>query len=159
MAKTVCKIEHGFLLGQDIIKEAAKQPSVETFEQVHLTNFKSTLIVFSVHYNEFLKPFAQYLEGHRNESHPKFKPQSSIRYTNFVKKAHRLVDIETTNTSQSTVDMSMEIDEVSQSSQVITDIDPITKQKLERPVRNKHCKHIYGYESVLQSVQLNPRLR
>lgn len=34
MAKTVCKIEHGFLLGIDIVKEAAKQTSVETFDQV-----------------------------------------------------------------------------------------------------------------------------
>lgn len=34
MAKTVCKIEHGFLLGHDIVKEAAKQTSVETFDQV-----------------------------------------------------------------------------------------------------------------------------
>lgn len=34
MAKTVCKIEHGFLLGHDIVKEAAKQASVETFDQV-----------------------------------------------------------------------------------------------------------------------------
>lgn len=36
MAKTVCKFEHGFLIGNDIVKEAAKQTSVETFDQVFI---------------------------------------------------------------------------------------------------------------------------
>lgn len=34
MAKAVCKIEHGFLIGQDIVREAAQQNSIETFDQV-----------------------------------------------------------------------------------------------------------------------------
>lgn len=34
MAKRVCKIEHGFMLGHDIVKEAAKQTTVESFDQV-----------------------------------------------------------------------------------------------------------------------------
>lgn len=33
-AKSVCKLEHGFMLGHDIVKEAAKQTTVETFDQV-----------------------------------------------------------------------------------------------------------------------------
>ncbi|XP_055310611.1 E3 SUMO-protein ligase NSE2-like [Sitodiplosis mosellana] len=134
MAKSVCKIEHGFLLGHDIVKEAAKQGSVETFDQV--------------------------LEDHRDESHPKFKPQTSKRYTDFVKKAQRLVDVERDDASQASQDVDMTIDlDSSQVQEHIPDIDPITKQKLERPVRNKHCNHIYGFNSVQQSIQQNARLR
>lgn len=34
LAKKVCKFEHGFMLGHDIVKDAAKQATVETFDQV-----------------------------------------------------------------------------------------------------------------------------
>lgn len=34
LAKSVCKLEHGFMLGHDIVKEAAKQTTVESFDQV-----------------------------------------------------------------------------------------------------------------------------
>lgn len=95
-----------------------------------------------------------------NEVQPKFKAQSSKRYTDFVKTAQRMIDIESAEASQGSqnLDDSMDVDQP-QSSQLISDIDPITKQPLQRPVRNKHCKHIYGYDSVLQSLQRNPRLR
>lgn len=36
MAKSVCKLEHGFMLGHDIVKEAARQTTVEAFDQVCL---------------------------------------------------------------------------------------------------------------------------
>lgn len=55
MAKSVCKIEHGFLLGNDIVKEAAKQASVETFDQVriiyiHYATAKKSIKEISVSY-------------------------------------------------------------------------------------------------------------
>lgn len=34
MAKEVCKFEHGFMLGHDMVKDAAKQATVESFDQV-----------------------------------------------------------------------------------------------------------------------------
>lgn len=37
LAKSVCKLEHGFMLGHDIVKEAAKQTTVESFDQVMYT--------------------------------------------------------------------------------------------------------------------------
>lgn len=37
MVKVVCKIEHGCLIGGDIVKEAAKLSSVEAFDQVSWT--------------------------------------------------------------------------------------------------------------------------
>lgn len=49
--------------------------------------------------------------------------------------------------------------EVSQAVHAIVDIDPLTKQQLSNPVRNKICKHIYGKDSVVQALQKNPRLR
>lgn len=101
------------------------------------------------------------MEDHINEVRPSFKPQISKRYTDFAKKAQRLVDVERNDASQSTsANMSMDIDEdMAASGELIPDIDPITKQKLMRPVRNKNCNHIYGYNSVLQSLQQNSRLR
>lgn len=106
------------------------------------------------------KKYTQVLEDHRTESHPKFKPQTSKRYTDFVKKAQRLVDVERAETSQASQDVDMTIDlDSSQTEEIIPDIDPITKQKLERPVRNKHCNHIYGFNTVQQSIQQSSRLR
>lgn len=99
------------------------------------------------------------LEDQRNESQPKFKAQTSKRYMDFVKKTQRLIDAESAESSQNTQgNDSMDIDDAS-SGEFIPDIDPITKKQLEHPVRNKHCNHIYGYDSVLQLVQQNPRLR
>lgn len=81
----------------------------------------------------------------------------------FVKKTQRLIDAETAESSQNSqgsqnANDSMDIDDA-HSGELIPDIDPITKQQLERPVRNTHCNHIYGYNSVLQLLQQNPRLR
>ncbi len=55
--------------------------------------------------------------------------------------------------TQTTTCNEMEITETSHS------IDPITKGPLIRPVRNRHCNHIYGYQSVLDSLAINRRLR
>lgn len=98
------------------------------------------------------------LEDSLNESQPKFKPQTSKRYTEFTKKTQRMIDAESAESSQNAND-SMDVDDGSQSGQLISDIDPITKQALEHPVRNKHCNHIYGYDAVLQLLQQNSRLR
>lgn len=49
--------------------------------------------------------------------------------------------------------------EMDQAAEIIPELDPMTKQPLQNPVRNKKCKHIYGKESVIQSLQQNPRLR
>ncbi|KAJ6643105.1 E3 SUMO-protein ligase NSE2 [Pseudolycoriella hygida] len=58
------------------------------------------------------------------------------------------------NVALTTVDNDMEITETSRSA-----IDPLTKGPLLRPVRNIHCGHTYGYQSVMDSLQINPRLR
>lgn len=42
---------------------------------------------------------------------------------------------------------------------VLCDIDPITKAPLQNPVRNKKCRHIYGRDSITESLNMNPRLR
>lgn len=77
-----------------------------------------------------------------------------------MKKAQQSVRIERGNIAETSQSSQMAIDDdISQPDELISDIDPITKKQLEHPVRNKHCNHIYGYDSVLQSVQRNPRLR
>lgn len=74
--------------------------------------------------------------------------------------AQRLVDVEAGEPSQRSQDLdaSMDVDD-SQPNELISDIDPITKTQLVHPVRNKNCNHVYGYDSVLQLLQKNPRLR
>lgn len=42
LAKSVCKLEHGFMLGHDIVKEAAKQATIESFDQVRVVHKKAT---------------------------------------------------------------------------------------------------------------------
>lgn len=41
----------------------------------------------------------------------------------------------------------------------ISDIDPITKQPLENPCRNRICGHVYGMNSVAEALQTNSRMR
>lgn len=77
----------------------------------------------------------------------------------FVKKAQRLVDVENADSSQNSDIQTMDVDDLTQTEQLIPDIDPITKKKLERPVRNKQCGHIYGFDTVLKSLQQSSRLR
>lgn len=118
-------------------------------------------MIFHIFPFHFLKLLNQALADHLNESHPKFKPQTSKRYTDFVKKAQRFVDVERDDSTQAfsqDVDMTIELD-ASHTQEIIPDIDPITKQKLERPVRNRICNHIYGFNSVQQTIQQNSRLR
>lgn len=45
LAKSVCKLEHGFMLGHDIVKEAAKQTTVESFDQVMCRTFSINFFV------------------------------------------------------------------------------------------------------------------
>lgn len=56
-------------------------------------------------------------------------------------------------TQTTTVSNEMEITETSNA------VDPITKGPLIRPVQNRHCGHIYGYQSVMDSLEINRRLR
>lgn len=41
----------------------------------------------------------------------------------------------------------------------VSNIDPITKQPLENPCRNKICKHVYGMNSVTEALRLNAGMR
>ena len=54
---------------------------------------------------------------------------------------------------------STSVDEIQQTGSMISDIDPISKGPLENPVRNSICGHIYGRNTVLQSLQMNRNLR
>jgi len=44
-------------------------------------------------------------------------------------------------------------------SEYIPITDPITKQPLTDPVRNRICKHIYGKASMLELIKSNPNVR
>lgn len=43
--------------------------------------------------------------------------------------------------------------------EMLPEIDPITKRPLERPCRNTLCGHIYGMDTMVESLQTNPRIR
>lgn len=44
-------------------------------------------------------------------------------------------------------------------SEVIPDIDPITKRPIQKPCRNRICKHIYDMNSMIESLQTAGRMR
>lgn len=129
-----------------------KRPNADAFDKNLPWLFCVVVILFGL---------IQVLEDQRNDTPPKFKAQSSKRYQDFVKKTQRLIDADSAEASSQNTqgnNDSMDIDDA-HSVELIPEIDPITKAPLEHPVRNKHCNHIYGYRSVQQSIQLNPRLR
>lgn len=41
----------------------------------------------------------------------------------------------------------------------ISTVDPLTKQQITHPVRNRYCKHIYDKNSVEAQLEINPVLR
>lgn len=44
-------------------------------------------------------------------------------------------------------------------SDLIPDIDPITKRPIEKPCRNRICEHIYDLDSMTESLQTAGRMR
>lgn len=44
-------------------------------------------------------------------------------------------------------------------SEVIPDIDPMTKRPIEKPCRNRICDHIYDMDSMTASLQVSGRMR
>lgn len=52
MAKIICKIEHGFVLGHTIVKDAAKEASIETFDQVCFNTYFDYVFpfIYFLHY-------------------------------------------------------------------------------------------------------------
>lgn len=83
-----------------------------------------------------------------------FSAVQSKRYIDFVKKISQIERANAGETSSQDVD-----EDLLRMPDRIIDIDPITKQPLENPVRNRQCGHIYGKESVMESLQINSRLR
>lgn len=83
-----------------------------------------------------------------SRSTQRFDKNACKRYKDFARMAKDTSETRRTNDF-----------EISQAVHTIVDIDPLTKQPLSNPVRNKICKHIYGKDSVVQALQKNPRLR
>lgn len=84
-----------------------------------------------------------------------FNASHSKRYTDFAKKIGQIGRVHEGETS-STHDIDGDL---SRMADRINDIDPITKRLLENPVRNRQCGHIYGKNSIIESLQMNSRLR
>lgn len=91
-----------------------------------------------------------------NEEGPSqtFNPEYSKRYKDFAKKINRVEVMFAEEGSSQQID-----EDVQAVNNHIEHIDPITKQPLKNPVRNKHCNHVYGKESVMALLQQNSRLR
>lgn len=77
--------------------------------------------------------------------------KNSNRYASFDKQIQKLK----ANASQAGDNALFDEPEAEQANY----LDPITKRPIENPVRNKNCGHIYGKESMIRSIQLNPRMR
>ncbi|CAL8069635.1 unnamed protein product [Orchesella dallaii] len=53
----------------------------------------------------------------------------------------------------------VDLDESFSGHEVIPELDPISKKPLEDPVRNRHCRHIYGKTAMLELIKKNQRFR
>lgn len=86
-----------------------------------------------------------------------YVPHGTERYKKFEQ---RLEDIQYVNNQAGTsnVTQSVTVDGmvVQDSTQAI---DPITKNPIRDPVRNKLCKHIYDRESITSAIEMNRRIR
>lgn len=76
----------------------------------------------------------------------------SKKYRQFVENVNRLQNEETDVLNASTEEFLPEDNHAVR-------IDPLTKGELVNPVRNRHCKHIYGRDSIIATLRQNGRLR
>lgn len=86
-----------------------------------------------------------------------YVPHGTERYKNFEQKLEDLQFVNnqpgTSNVTQAVTVDGMVVQDSTQA------IDPITKNPIREPVRNKLCKHIYDRESITSAIGMNKRIR
>lgn len=98
---------------------------------------------------------SQALEETKRTQHNRFKAKESNRYQTFVKDLNHV----SAQYAEGETEPNTSISDVYATSDNLNDIDPITKGPLMKPVRNRHCNHIYGKDSIIESIQNNGRIR
>lgn len=100
---------------------------------------------------------AQFNEAFTQEfnKQPKCKPKSTDEYKRIMEEIGTLLSMNIDSVASTSVvegdDFQMEME--------ISDIDPLTKRRMTHPVKNTVCGHYYEKSTILESIQVNPRLR
>lgn len=87
------------------------------------------------------------------------KPKETERYQAFIKKVEDLQYVATqTQAGPSQLNQTVNVDGmiVEESSRPV---DPITKNFIEDPVRNRFCNHLYDRNSITAAIAMNQRVR
>lgn len=130
----LCKLEKDFAQ-ESAFAQTFKCQSIEKFDE------------------EYEIQFAEYQKTHGVAG-------QSQRYTNFIKDLEDIQSVMTqtfaegSQAAQSTI-----VDEMTLHSLPTAIIDPITKNPIKHPVRNKNCKHVYDKESIEAAIKINDRVR
>ncbi|XP_055838274.1 E3 SUMO-protein ligase NSE2-like [Episyrphus balteatus] len=86
---------------------------------------------------------------------PKSKAKNSDEYKRIMDEIRTLLSMNYEAVASTSVvegdDYQMEME--------ISDIDPLTKRRMTHPVKNTVCGHYYEKSTILESIQVNPRLR
>ena len=129
----LCKLEQDFQV---------ENAFAQTFQCQSLENFDV----------EYKRQFAE--EAQKNDT------GESQRYLKFMTDLEDVQSaVNRTSCADSQIDQSVDINGISVQSLTTLFIDPITKNPIKNPVRNKNCKHIYDEESIMQAIQINERVR
>lgn len=85
--------------------------------------------------------------------------KDSNRYTTFVKNLEDLQYVNNTTQSEMQGNQSV-VDGVGFTEESFTiPTDPITKNQIKDPVRNRLCNHVYDKSSIMESISMNSRIR
>lgn len=87
----------------------------------------------------------------------KFDVKKCSEFKNFKQQLQQIADTLNENANTS-ITSRVESDDFVMESE-INIYDPLTKQRMQNPVRNTQCNHHYEKSSILEAIQINKRLR
>lgn len=89
------------------------------------------------------------------QKQPKGKPKITDEYKRLMDEIRTLLSMNIEAVASTSIvegdGFQMEIE--------ISDLDPLTKRPMTHPVKNSVCGHYYEKSTILESIQVNPRLR
>lgn len=102
----------------------------------------------------------QYQEQLQTRMAKKYNVQKCPEYKNFLQQLAQIVEatIQANDVASTSHATRVESDDFVMESEINV-FDPLTKQRMQNPVRNSICKHHYEKSSILEAIHINKRLR